>query len=94
MYTQPGCQPCRGMKKALDRYGIPYQERDVQQDPAALAQVVEFYEHLTDGRRPQTPVVVIDNADGHGSREILLGLALDDLKALVRDGRVCTRDVA
>ena len=88
LYSQPGCAPCFVMEKALAKYGIAVTKRDVREDDAAYAELVEFYETLTDGRHPATPVVVIDDADGAGSREILLGPALDDLKAMIRDGKV------
>ncbi len=88
IYSQPGCAPCQVMKRALTKYGVPFTERDVQQDEVAHAELVEFYESMAPGRQPATPVVVIDDADGHGSREILLGPAIDDLKALVRDRKV------
>lgn len=94
VFSQPGCQPCAWMKRQLDRFGVPWTERDVQADEQALAELHEFFEALAPGRQPQTPVVVIDDADGHGSREILFGMAADDLKALVRDGRIVTEEAA
>lgn len=94
VYSQPGCQPCRLMKKQLDKYGVSYVERDVQQDPEALAELVVFFEACAPDRRPSTPLVVIDDADGHGSRELLFGPAFDELKAMVRDGRIRTEEAA
>lgn len=88
VYSQPNCGPCAVMKKMLTKHGIPYEVRDVQQDEHALADVREFHETCAPERPVATPVVVIDNADGAGSREILFGAAVDELKALVRDRRV------
>lgn len=76
------------MKRALTKYGVPFTERDVQQDEQALAEVREFHEMCAPGRPVATPVVVIDDADGAGSREVLFGAAIDELKALIRDRRV------
>lgn len=95
VYTQPDCQPCRGMKKlGLDKHRIPYTERNIREDPDALAELHVFYEACAPDRHPTTPVVVIDDADGHGSREILFGLAIDELKALIRDGRIILEEAA
>lgn len=76
------------MKRALTKYGLPFEVRDVQTDEQALADLRDFHEMCAPGRPVATPVVVIDNADGAGSREILFGAAIDELKALVRDRRV------
>lgn len=88
VYSQPGCQPCLLMKKALTKHGIVWSEKDVREDESAAAELEEFFTACTDGRLPSTPLVVIDDADGAGSRELLFGPAFDELKALVRDGRV------
>lgn len=88
VYSQPNCGPCVVMKKMLTKYLIPFEVRDVQQDEQALAEVREFHEMCAPGRPVATPVVVIDDADGAGSREVLFGAAIDELKALIRDRRV------
>lgn len=90
VYSQPNCQPCRLMKIQLTKAGVPFTEVDVRKDETALAELVVFHEACAPGRQPSTPLVVIDDADGHGSREILFGPAFDELKAMVRDGRVVT----
>lgn len=84
VYSQDACQPCRMVKKTLTAAGIPFTERDVQADPAALDEVIEFYAYIAPGRRPETPVTVIDDYDGHGSREIILGLHPDRLRDVIR----------
>lgn len=33
VYSRPGCQQCRVTAQQLDRLGIPYDYRDVTQDP-------------------------------------------------------------
>lgn len=94
VYSQPNCQPCKAMKHRLAALQVPYTERNIREDADALAELHVFYEACAPDRHPATPVVVIDDADGHGSREILFGLALDELKALVRDGRIILQEAA
>lgn len=94
VYSQPGCQPCRFMEKMLDKHGIPWSERNVREDEAAYAELVEFHEACAPDRHLGTPLVVIDDADGHGSRELLFGPAIDELTAMVRDGRILVSGAA
>lgn len=39
LYTKPGCPGCKGTARELDKHGIPFQSRDVTQDPEAMAHV-------------------------------------------------------
>ena len=36
VYTQPSCQPCKAVKRWLDRRGITYTAVDVSESPADL----------------------------------------------------------
>lgn len=42
VFTQPGCQPCRAVKRWLSDRGIAYDEADVSSEPKALAQLKEW----------------------------------------------------
>jgi len=37
VYTQPGCGPCAAVKEFLASHGVDFVERDIRQDPSALA---------------------------------------------------------
>lgn len=39
IYSQPGCNPCRMTKKALNRAGVDYKDVDVTTDEAALTYI-------------------------------------------------------
>lgn len=54
VYTKPGCQPCRGTKRLLDKLGIEYDEIDFTQDPEALT----FVRSLG---HQEAPVVYVDD---------------------------------
>ena len=57
VYSKAGCIPCKGTMRALDKHGIDYEVRKVDEDPAALAQLkAEGY--------LATPVVVVEHSDG------------------------------
>lgn len=56
LYSQPGCGPCVGVEKYLDRSGIPFEKRDITTDPAAHARVVEL---------GYTGTPVIEHPEGH-----------------------------
>ena len=38
-YAQPGCGRCAAVKDLLSESGIPFQEKDVLNDPAAVAEL-------------------------------------------------------
>lgn len=59
LFTKPGCPPCKGTQKALDKAGVPYEKFDITEDPEARARV-EALGYLS------APVVVV-NADTHWS---------------------------
>lgn len=50
--SKPGCAPCLWVKKALDQHGVPYVERDVLADPAALDQLLDLYANIRRGQHP------------------------------------------
>lgn len=56
LYSQPGCGPCVGVEKYLDRSGIPFEKLDITVDPAAHARVVEL---------GYTGTPVIEHPEGH-----------------------------
>ncbi|CAJ29736.1 gp53, glutaredoxin [Corynebacterium phage BFK20] len=39
LYSKPGCQPCRAVKKLLYRLGVPHEIVDVTTDSSALEYV-------------------------------------------------------
>lgn len=53
IFTQPGCPPCQTAKAYLTQKGIPFEDRDVTKDPAAVQDMVNKY-----GSR-STPTIVI-----------------------------------
>lgn len=42
LYSKPGCPGCRMSKRFLDKNGVEFVERDVTEDPEALARVREL----------------------------------------------------
>ncbi len=62
IYTQPTCMECRAAKGLLAQKGIPYVERDVATDPAALAELRDRLGRMT------TPTLIIGN-------EVFVGFA-------------------
>lgn len=54
LYTQPNCPPCAGTKRALLKAGIPFEQFDITEDPAA-ADVVRALGYKA------TPVVVVSD---------------------------------
>lgn len=42
VFSKANCQPCRLTKMALDRGGVEYVERRVDEDPEALATIKEL----------------------------------------------------
>jgi mycoredoxin len=55
VYTTRWCGDCQITKKYLTKFGIPYQEIDIEDDPQAAAYVMQ----LNDGRR-SVPTLVYD----------------------------------
>ncbi|HEX6988189.1 MAG TPA: glutaredoxin family protein [Bacillota bacterium] len=39
VYTQPGCAPCAAAKEFLASQGIEFVERNIREDPSALAEL-------------------------------------------------------
>jgi glutaredoxin len=68
LYTRTGCPHCRLAREYLNGKGVPFQERDVSKDQAALAELRRI-------NAPIVPVIMIE-------REAILGfdrVRLDDL---------------
>lgn len=61
VYTQPGCQPCRAVKRWLSEREIPFAETDITQDPEALDFVTGELGYK------QAPVVVMAQPVSHDS---------------------------
>jgi mycoredoxin len=55
MYTSSWCRDCRAAKKFLADRGIPYEEIDIEPDPAAAELVMQ----LNDGMR-KVPTLVVE----------------------------------
>lgn len=47
VYTQPNCQPCKAVKRWLDRRGITYKAVDVSQSPDAMAAIRLVVDYMT-----------------------------------------------
>jgi mycoredoxin len=54
MYSTRNCGDCYRSKALLKRFGIPYEEINVENDPAATAEVIR----LNDGRRTLPTIVI------------------------------------
>ena len=39
VYTVPNCSSCEAVKRFLDKRGVPFTEKNVREDPAALAEM-------------------------------------------------------
>lgn len=58
VYTTRWCGDCQITKTYLDRFGIPYQEIDIENDP----QAAEYVMQVNGGRRSVPTVVYGDEA--------------------------------
>lgn len=59
VYTKPGCQPCKAVKRWLDKRGIMHRTVDVTESPDDLAAIKALgYEGvpvtIVSGREPET----------------------------------------
>lgn len=50
VYGQPGCGPCRGVTRQLDKADVPYQYVDLAQHP-------DQHKRLIDAGCRQTPII-------------------------------------
>lgn len=74
VYSQPGCFPCRGVKRYLDSRNIEYRAVDITEDADALAQLRELgYQ--------QTPVVVYGTEHHSGFQPSRLDAIIASLPA-------------
>ncbi|WP_458317875.1 glutaredoxin family protein [Mycolicibacterium brisbanense] len=64
VFSKPGCAPCFWVKKALDQHAVPYIDRDVTADPAALDQLLSLYASRRPGQHPSTPVTLLTSEEG------------------------------
>lgn len=56
IFTKSNCQPCRLSKATMDRNGVKYIERNVEEDPRALQEV-------SDMGYQQVPVIVAPSGE-------------------------------
>lgn len=77
VYTQPGCQPCKAVKRQLDGLGLTYRLRDVSVDSEAR-------DELDAQGYNMTPVTRVDR--GQDGIDWIAGYSPDRLKALVPVG--------
>lgn len=70
LYSQPNCQPCRAVKRTLDKRGITFTEVDASQD-------LDAYKYIKALGYQGTPVTVVSDGDTvthfHGFDPIKLG---------------------
>ena len=66
VWTQPQCQPCKAVKRWLDKHGLPYDELNVQED--ANVHLVDTIKQKTAGTEfpASTPVTVYGDTWVHG----------------------------
>ena len=60
MYSTPWCGYCRRLKRQLDQAGIPFDEVDIDRDPAAA----EYVQSVNGGNRT-VPTVVFPDGTAH-----------------------------
>lgn len=63
MYTTPWCGDCRRAKRFLDERGVPYEEVDIERDPAAAELVMK----LNEGMR-KVPTLLVGDKVVSGDR--------------------------
>ena len=71
LYSQPDCPPCDVLKSYLVEHGIPFEERDITRDPAALHELASKYQSQS------TPTTVIGD-------QVMIGLNFERLEAMLR----------
>lgn len=70
VYSQPGCAPCREMKEFLAKNKVPFIDRDVASDEAALRELINLGYMMT-------PVAVVDG-------EVIAGFDRARLESLLQ----------
>ena len=73
VYSQPGCQPCRLVKKRLYDAGIEFEDVDITKNEDARTYVTEVLGAST------VPVIVTDTHDP------IVGFRLEQLTELIHD---------
>lgn len=76
--TQPNCQPCRAVKRILDRADITYQTIDAVEHPGAAARVRAL-------GYTGTPVTIVEHADG--STTHFHGYDPDKIDAIITEAK-------
>lgn len=81
MYTTRRCGDCTITKNFLDKFGIPFEEIDIENDP----QAAEFVMRVNDGRR-SVPTLVVDgdavSLSGFSRRKFDAFVAKHDLRTV------------
>jgi glutaredoxin-like protein NrdH len=67
VYTQHGCRPCESLKEFLTRSGIPFEARNISENP-------DYKEEVLALNIMTTPVIVIKDGD---KQQILTGFNPD-----------------
>lgn len=67
VYTQPNCGACVFVAKAITAAGLDADYRDVREDEAAAAMLVELFAAYRPGEHPRTPVAVVDGTPHFGT---------------------------
>lgn len=73
VFSQPGCQPCRLVKKRLNDAGIPFEDVNLAEDEVALDFVTNALEATA------VPVIFTDD------RDPIFGFRPDQLAELIHD---------
>lgn len=67
VYTQPSCGACKFVERAITTAGLDADYRDVREDEAAAAMLVQLFNTHKPGERPRTPVAVVDGTPYFGT---------------------------
>lgn len=73
VFSQPGCQPCRLVKKRLNDAGVEFNDVDITLDQPAHHYITEVLQAHT------VPVIVADD------RDPIIGFRVDQLAELIHD---------
>ena len=70
LYSQPGCPPCFAAKQFLAARNIPFEYKDVKDNPAAMRELVKLNSRTT-------PTIVVGD-------EVLIGFDPERLESLLK----------
>lgn len=75
VYGQPGCGPCRGVTRQLDKADVPYQYVDLAQHP-------DQHKRLIDAGCRQTPIIETPAGRFTGNDPDKLNEAIEESRAI------------